>query len=78
MKAIGEYGDKNVSQKVINNQELTEIMDRIYENMTSLKKDNMFELEEAINEYTAKTITIAYLTGFKDCMELKDNLDKMK
>ena len=77
-KIIGSYGDKSVSKIITHDKEMINLMEEICNIIeTEAGEETVIEIEELLNAYTARGMRIAYLVGFKDCMEYKQAVDKI-
>lgn len=72
-KSIGTYGNKSISSEFLKDKEMVQLSDRVYEIIKQgcIEKAAIIKLEEAVNAYVARGMNMAYLTGFRDCMEFK-------
>lgn len=77
-KIIGSYGDRSMSKEIIQDEELNNLtgqIDYIIERRIELQE--AVKLEELITAYTARATQIAYLTGFRDCMNFKQEVNSI-
>lgn len=72
-KMIGTYGNKSMSNEFLKDKEMVQLSDKVYEIIQQgcIEKAALIKLEEAVNAYVAWGMNMAYLTGFRDCMEFK-------
>ena len=77
-KIIGAYGDRSMSKIVVQDKELNKIMDDIC-NIIEVEagEETVVEVEELINAYIGRGMNIAYLTGFRDCMTFKQEVNSL-
>lgn len=78
IKAIGNFGDKSMSKAIVTDQEMNELINQIhYIIERRIEPQEAAKLEELINAYSARGTRIAYLTGFKDCMSFKQEVNSL-
>ena len=72
-KTIVTYGDRSMSKELLKDKEMVQLSNKVYEiiRQECPEKAVIIKLEEAINTYVARGMNMAYLTGFRDCMEFK-------
>ena len=77
LKALIAFGDKSLSNALINNTEAKELLEELYKYFNQLPTDEALTLEEKFSAYTAMITNQAYLVGFRDCMDLRDSLSEI-
>lgn len=72
-RAIGSFGDRSISRELLKDKEMMKMLDDIYTfiEQECIKGEKVVTFEELINAYTARGMNIAYLVGFRDCMDFK-------